>query len=336
MIRISAWAAMEKGGCLKKFTYERELTSKEILVDIKYCSLMRGDLRFIDNYWGDSIFPLVPGLEIIGIVKETGSDVKNIKIGDFVGVGYQVGSCFKCEYCLSGKEQFCPSQKLIPASDYGGLADFIIVDHRFAFIMPKNLRAPSSVPLLCAGLTCYSAIKKAGVRQKMNVGVVGIGNLGHLAVQFLNKMECSVTAFSHSKQKEKPLKMLGAEKFVQTDDEAELVRLERKYDFIISTSSASLNWELYLRALKPEGTLCFVGLPPDKISFKAELLADYAQRKIMGSYVGSRKDMADMLAFASKYNIHAFVEEFPMKGVNMAIEKMRKNEILFSAVIVNC
>jgi uncharacterized zinc-type alcohol dehydrogenase-like protein len=218
-------------------------------------------------------------------------------------------------------------------NDFGGFDDQIIVDYRFVFKMPKNLQSPSSTPLLCAGLTPFAAIKKAEVKKGMNVGVVGIGSLGHLAVQFLAKMGCHVTAFTHSKQKENILKKLGAEKVINSTDENELKTIGRKYDFILSTSAESVNWELYIKALKPEGTLCFVGLPSEKVNFKAELLADYAQRKIMGNYVGSRKDMEDMLEFASTHNIQAMVETYPMNKVNEAIEKMKNGKIPFSCVL---
>jgi len=334
-MKISGWAAKTKGSLLERFTYERNLSPHELLVDIKFCSLTRGDVRFIDNYWGDIIYPFIPGLEIIGEVKEKGKDVLSIKIGDVVGVGYQVGSCFKCYYCLAGKEQFCLSQKLIPVNEYGGIADSIIVDCRFAFKLPKNLRTPASTPLLCAGLTPFAAIKKAEVKKGMNVAVIGIGSLGHLALQFLNKMDCKVTVFSHSKSKNNLLKKLGANTIISSKNDDDIKKFERKFDFIISTSSASLNWELFIKALKPEGIFCFVGLPPDKVSFKAELLADYAQKKIMGNYIGSRKDMKDMLDFASKHNIQAVVETFPMNQVNQAIEKMKNNIPLFSVVLIN-
>ena len=334
MITISAWAAKEKGGLLKKFTYQSEIRPLETLVKVKYCSLTRGDIRFIDNFWGDIVYPVVPGLEIIGVVEETGSEVKNLKIGEYVGIGYQIGSCFKCEYCLSGKEQFCASQKVIPINGYGGLAEQIIVDYRFCFPLPKNLQTPEAAPLMCSGLTPFSAIRKAGVKRGMKTGVVGIGSLGHLTIQVLNKIGCDVTAFSHSKNKEVILNKLGVNKSSSSTDDKELSRFVRKFDFIISTSSASLNWDQYLKALKPNGTLCFVGLPPENISFKAELLADYAQKIILGSYIGSRKDMKDLLKFAAENEIKAVENIFPIKGINEAIEKMRNSEIPFSTVIV--
>ncbi|HEX7041968.1 MAG TPA: alcohol dehydrogenase catalytic domain-containing protein, partial [Patescibacteria group bacterium] len=159
-MKINAYASYVPKEELKSFTYERAPKENEIVVSINSCSITRGDIRFIDNYWNDTNYPMVPGLEIIGKVTEIGKDVKDIKIGDIVGIGYQVESCFTCEYCLAGKEQFCLNQKLIPVHGYGGLADTIIVDYRFAFKIPENLQSPDATPLLCSGLTPYAAIKK--------------------------------------------------------------------------------------------------------------------------------------------------------------------------------
>lgn len=332
-MKINGYAAYAPKEELKSFSYERTPNENEIVVSINSCSITRGDIRFIDNFWNDGNYPLVPGLEIIGKVAEIGKDVKEIRIGDVVGIGYQVGSCFTCEYCLAGKEQFCLKQQLIPVHGYGGLADAIVVDYRFAFKMPENLQTSDATPLLCAGLTPYAAIKKCEVQSGMNVGVIGIGSLGHFAIQFLNKMGCSVTAFSHTLDKSETLKNLGASNSILSTDDNHLQKLGRQYDFIISTSSGSLVWEKYIKMLKPEGKLCFVGLPPEPVSFKAELLADAAQRSIVGNYIGSRSDMKEMLEFASKHSIKAKTEVFPMERVNDAIVKMRKNEIPFSLVL---
>ena len=332
-MKINAFAACAPKEELKSFTYERTPKESEIVVSVQSCSLTRGDIRFIDNYWNDTKYPMIPGLEIIGKVTEIGNDVKDIMIGDIVGIGYQVASCMTCEYCLSGKEQFCLKQQLIPVHEYGGLADTFIVDHRFAFKMPENLQGADATPLLCSGLTPFAAIKKCKVQKDMNVGVVGVGSLGHLAIQFLSKMGCNVTAFSHALDKSETLKNLGASSIILSTDEQSLQKLERQFDFIISTSAGSLPWEKYIKMLRPEGTLCFVGLPPEPISFKAELLADFAQKSIVGNYIGSREDMKEMLEFASQHNIKATAEIFPMEKVNDATQKMRKNEISFSLVL---
>jgi uncharacterized zinc-type alcohol dehydrogenase-like protein len=332
-MKINAYAIKVPHMPLQKFVYEKDPRQNEIVISIKYCSVTRGDVRFIDNFWGDTNYPLVPGLEIIGTIEKTGRQVQGLTVGDIVGIGYQVSSCSLCEYCLTGKEQFCQQQKLIPINDYGGFADKIIVDYRFVYKMPEKLQSAVAAPLLCSGLTTYTAITKNGVKKGMNVGVIGIGSLGHLALQFLDKLECNVTAFSHTKDKQNILKKLGAKQVIISDDEKALQNCERTYDFILSTSSADLPWSKYIKILKPEGILCFVGLPPEPISFKAELLADYAQRSVVGNYIGSKKDMQAMLRFAEKHNIRALVDIFPMEQVNDVITKIRKNETHFSVVL---
>ncbi|MBI3576714.1 NAD(P)-dependent alcohol dehydrogenase [Candidatus Gottesmanbacteria bacterium] len=334
-MKINGFAAFGPRMKLEKFSYEKDIGENDVLVSVKYTTCTLGDTRFIDNFWGDTHYPLIPGAEIIGVIEETGKNVKSLRKGDAVGLGYQVGACFYCEYCLAGKEQFCQQQKLICLGEYGGFADSIIVDYRFVFKLSKNLVDPYVTPLMCSGLTVFSGIRKGSVRKGMKVGVIGVGNLGHLALQFLHKMGCSVTAFSHSEEKRDLMKKLGASETVDSISTSALHKIERQYDFLISTSSGPLDWSLYIKTLKPEGILCFVGLPPKEISFKAELLADYAQRSIIGNYVGSRKNMIDMLDFLSKNPVKAIGQVFNMEQVNDVVEKTRQNAISFSAILSN-
>lgn len=332
-MKINAWAVKAPKEKLEKFVYEKEIGPLDVLISIKYCSFTRGDVRFIDNFWEDTSYPLVPGSEIFGIVQEKGNKVKDLEIDDYVGVGYQMSSCFECEYCKNGKEQFCQKQKVLCVNGHGGLADYIISDNRFVFKIPSNLQTPSRVPLMCSGLTVFSAIKRAEAQTGMKVGVVGIGNLGHLAVQILNKMGCEVIAFSHSKEKEAVLRKLGVKHFVNSMDKKALEKEKGKYNLIFSTSSASLDWSAYIKALRPEGNLCIIGLPAEDISFPATLLADYAQRGVLGSYIGSRAEMSELLGFASKQDIKAITQVFPVSEIKKVVSKIRNKEIPFSAVV---
>jgi uncharacterized zinc-type alcohol dehydrogenase-like protein len=332
-ININAWAVKSPAGILEPFTYEQELRALDVLIAIKYCSLTRGDVGFIDNLWRDTTYPLVPGSEIFGTVKKTGESVRDLEVGDFVGVGYQITSCFTCRYCRQGKEQFCRRQKVVGVDGFGGLADHIVSDSRFVFKIPLNLQTSFHVPLMCSGLSIYAALKKAGVRRGMTVGLVGVGNLGHLALQVLDKMDCKVAVFSHSPHKEAKLRELGAENFVSSVDKKALKRESDKYDVILSACSAPLDWELYLKALTPEGTICFVGLPPKNISFPAAVLADHAQRRIQGSYIGSRSEMKEWLDFASKHEIKALAEIYPLSEANAVISMIRNGQIPFSVVL---
>lgn len=332
-MKIKAWAAKKPKADLEEFYYERTVGPLDVLIQVEYCSFTRGDVCFIDNFWNDTSYPFVPSSEAFGVIKRIGDKVKDFEVGDFVGIGYQVSSCFECGHCQVGKEQFCQKQKVLGVNGYGALAEHIIFDSRFVYKIPKKLQEPSYVPLMCSGLTVFSAIKKSKIRPKMKVGVVGIGNLGHLAIQILNKLGCEVTAFSHSKRKEKDLRKLGARLFIDSTDKKQLEKEEGKYDFILSTSPGSLDWPLYIKALKPEGALCFVGLPEEKISFPVVLLADYAQRNILGSYIGSREEMRELLSFAEKNNIQAIAQVFSVQEIQKVVVKIRRKEIPFSTVI---
>ena len=208
-MRIKAYAITEEGGTAEPFLYDRTLGSRDVLVRITHCSLARGDIQYIDNDWGDARYPLVPGHEIIGIVEAAGSEVADLRTGDRVGIGYQQEACFDCSFCRQGLEQLCPSQKVIAVDCYGGLAEQIVVDGRFAFRLPPQLDSAPSTPLLSSGLTVYAGILRAGLAAGSRVAVLGAGGLGHLAIQFLHKMGHSVTAFSHSPAKRELIERMG-------------------------------------------------------------------------------------------------------------------------------
>ena len=208
-MHIRAYAIREKGGPAEPFLYERALGSRDVLVRITHCSLARGDIQYVDDDWGDARYPLVPGHEIVGIIEEAGSEVADLQTGDRVGVGYQQGACFECSYCRQGLEQLCPSQKVIAVDCYGGWAEHIVVDGRFAFRLPPQLDSAPSAPLLSSGLTVYAGILRGGLVAGSRVAVLGPGGLGHLAIQFLHKMGHSVTAFSHSPAKRELIERLG-------------------------------------------------------------------------------------------------------------------------------
>ena len=200
-MKIKAYAIKKRGGKAERFTYERRVGKNDVLVRITHCSIATGDIQFINDDWGDAKFPLVLGHEIIGIIEETGSEVVDLKNGDRVGIGYQQEACFECQFCKEGNEQFCPKQKVIAVDCYGGLAEHIVLDGRFAFKLPPKLDSAKSVPLLSSGLTVYSGMIKAKMPNNSIVAVLGIGGLGSLAIQFLHKLGHQVSALSHSPEK---------------------------------------------------------------------------------------------------------------------------------------
>ena len=332
-MKINAWAAKGPKQKLMPYTYEKKVGENDLLIKIQYCSLLKADAFFIDNVWGDSKYPLIPSSEIFGVVIQKGIHVEDIQIDDYIGVGYQVYSCLKCEYCLQGTEQFCKKQRLIEVHENGGLGEYIIVNANFVYKIPVKLQKPEYVSLMGYGLTAYSAIKHSNLTQGMNVGIIGVGNLGHLAVQILSKLGLNVTAFSHSPEKIGRLKKLGVSNFVNPLDASLLEANKEKYDFLLVTTYHSYDWSQFIKLLKPEGILHFIGLPNENVSFPAVLLADYARRKVTGSYIGSRQDMQELLNFANHNDIKSIAQVYSVEDSNKIISLLRENNIFFNAVI---
>lgn len=333
-MNIKAYAIKHPGGKAEPFTYERKLGKNNVLVRITHCSIAGGDIQMINDDWGDTKFPFVPGHEIVGIIEETGSEVIDLKNGERVGVGYQLEACFECQFCREGNEQFCTKQKVIGVDRFGGLAEHIVVDERFAFKLPPELDSAKSAPLLSSGLTVYSGVVRAKLQNNSIVAVLGVGGLGHLAIQFLHKMEHKISALSHSPKKKKVINRLGAE-YVDSSNPNSLADLDRKFDFIISTLNVDFDPDLYLKMLKPQGKLCLLSQSPNKLSMSAGLLYDYAQRTIYGNYTGSRKEMMDMLAFSAKHNIESIVDVVPFSKMNEAIEMVKTGKVSMRLVLEN-
>ena len=333
-MKITAYAVKHPGGKAEPFFYERKVGKNDVLVNISHCAVGTGDVQMMNNDWGDATFPLVPGHEIIGTIEQTGSEVAGLKKGDRVGVGYQLAACFQCEFCNEGNEQFCPKQKVIGVDFYGGLAKNIIVDGRFAFKIPQKLDSAASAPLMSSGLTVYSAIARANLSKNSKTAVLGIGGLGHLAIQFLRKQGHDVLAFSRSSTKEQMITSLGG-KFVDTSNPDVHKHFTKKLDFILSTLNVEFDLNAYLKMLKPRGKLCLVAQPLNKISLNAGLLYDYAQRSIYGNYTGSREDMKDMLAFSAKHNVESIVAVMPFSKMNEAIERVRSGKVPMRLILEN-
>ncbi len=333
-MKIKAYAIKKKGGKAESFSYERTLQKNDVLVRITHCGIATGDIQFIVDDWGDTRFPLVPGHEIIGTIEETGEEVAGLIKGDRVGIGYQQEACFECEFCKEGNEQFCAKQKVIAVDCYGGLAEYIVVDGRFAFKLSPKLDSAKSIPLLSSGLTVYSAIISARLQNNSIVAVLGVGGLGQLAIQFLHKMGHAVFAFSRSPEKKEMIDQAGAE-YVDSSDITSLARHNRNYDFILSTLIVDFDLDTYLRMLKPQGKFCLVASPLKKLSISVGILYEYAQRTIYGNYVGGRKDMIDMLAFSEKHTIESNVEVMPFAKMNEAIEMVRGGRVRRRLVLEN-
>jgi D-arabinose 1-dehydrogenase-like Zn-dependent alcohol dehydrogenase len=331
-MRIQAYAITKKGGQAEPFSYDRQVGHNDVVVKITHCGIAKGDVQSIDNDWGDTTYPLVPGHEIIGLIEDTGSSVAGLKNGDRVGVGYQQAACFQCHWCKTGEEQLCPTQKVIAVHCYGGLASHIVVDSRFAFQLPPRLDSAKSAPLLSSGLTVYSAIIRARLPDTSVVAVLGVGGLGHLAIQFLQKMGHKVFAFSHSHAKREMIARLGAT-YVDSSHLDSVTAHKRQFDLILSTLNVRFDLDAYLGLLKPQGRMCLVASPLKKLSLSAGLLYDFAQRTIYGNYIGSRADMMATLAFAARHKIKGSVDVMPFSQVNEAIEMVRGGTVAMRVVL---
>jgi D-arabinose 1-dehydrogenase-like Zn-dependent alcohol dehydrogenase len=330
-VSINAYAIREKGGTAEPFSYEATVGPRDVLVRITHCSVARGDVQYIDDDWGDARFPLVPGHEIVGIVEEAGSEVTELRRGDRVGIGYQLEACFECAYCANGVEQLCPKQKVVSVDRYGGWADHIVVDGRFAFPLPPRLDSARSAPLLSSGLTVYTGIRRARLPDGARVAVVGAGGLGHLAIQYLHRMGHAVTAFSHSPRKRALIERLGGA-FADSSDTNHMTSLHGTFDFVLSTLNVPFDLDAYVRLLQPQGQLCLVAAPLKALSLSGGLLNN-SQRTVYGNYIGSRADTSDMLAFAAEHGVEAIVDVMPFDRVNEAIERVRRRDVAMGLVL---
>lgn len=332
---VHAFAAHEPGGRLEPFEYEPEpLQPREVGIDVLCCGLCHSDLHMLDNDWNMTRYPFVPGHEVVGIVREVGSGVRYVSPGQRVGLGWQSGSCAVCRWCRSSQEQLCPEAQGTCVQRHGGFADYVRSDSRFAIPLPDELETETTGPLLCGGVTVFSPLVNYDVLPTMKVGVIGVGGLGHLALQFTAAFGCEVWAFSSSPEKEEEAYDLGADHFVSSRDEDSLALLGGALDFILSTVFVNLDWGMYLNILRPNGTLCVVASPAEDMSIPAFPLI-VGQRRIVGSVIGSPFMQRTMLEFAARHGIEPEVELMPMTAINEAFDKLRRNEARYRIVLKN-
>ncbi len=331
---IQAWAAMKPKGKLEPFSYEEgPLGPQEIEIEVTHCGICHSDVHLVDNNWGTDRYPLVPGHEVIGKVKAMGSAVTGIEKGMRVGVGWQCGSCMRCEWCVSGEENLCDASQATAAGHFGGFADRMRCDHRFAFAIPAKLKPENAAPLLCGGVTVYSPLRRLARGPNTRVGVIGIGGLGHLALQFARDMGFEVTAFSTSKDKEPEARAFGAKRFVSTSEPGALRACTGQFDLILNTVHHTLDWAAYLDALRPNGRLVILGSPREDLKFPGGSLLG-GQKGVVGSVIGSRAMIREMLEFAARHGIKAKTESFPMSQASEALDHVRRNKARYRAVLV--
>ena len=335
MAIIQGLAVHAAGAELLPFHYDPgKLGSQEVEIAISHCGICHSDLHLISNDWGISQYPFIPGHEVIGTLAAVGAEVRGLETGQRVGLGWQSNSCGRCEWCMRGIENLCPESEGTCVHRNGGYADRVRANSRFVVPVPESLPSEQAAPLLCGGITVYNPMRIHGVNPSSRVGVVGIGGLGHLAIQFARVFGAQVTAFSTSLGKEAEARSLGAHHFVNSRESKAMKEVAGSLDFILAAANADHDWGTYIQALRPTGTLCFVGVPPSPVTVQAfPLIA--GQRAISGSPIGSPFRLREMLDVAGRHDVKAMTELFPMAKANEAIEKVKKSKVRYRAVLAN-
>jgi uncharacterized zinc-type alcohol dehydrogenase-like protein len=332
-VTIHAYAAHEMKGPLRPFSYEpAALGPNDVEIAITHCGICHSDVHLVDGDWGIGTYPMVPGHEIIGSVTAVGGEVRHLRRTDRVGVGWQRGACLSCEQCGSGEENLCPANQATCVGHHGGFADRIRLDARFAFPVPDVLSSESAAPLLCGGITVYSPLRRLA-RPSMRVGVVGIGGLGHLGLQFARAMGCEVTALSSSPDKEAEAMGFGAHRFLAISDPKALASAAGTLDLILSTVYLPSDWSGLLNALRRNGTLCLVGAPAEPLSVPPFLLV-IGQKSVTGSAIGGRPAIREMLAFAARHGVGARAQVRPLAEADAAFDEVRRGRARYRMVLV--
>ncbi len=332
-MKINAHAVLEQGGQLSKYTYEMpEVGDEEVDIKIHYCGLCHSDLSMMNNDWGMTQYPIVPGHEIVGEVVKLGKYTKGLKVGDLVGVGWNADSCSHCNECMEGSQHLCSSLQGTIVGRQGGFADYVRAHWSWAIPLPKGIDLKKAGPLLCGGITVFSPILLAGVLPTHKVGVIGIGGLGHLALKFLNKWGCEVVAFSSNPDKTDAILEMGATKVINSTKPEELESIAGTLNFIINTTNVSLDWNSYLQTLAPKGTFHTVGAVLEPMDIPAfSLIA--GEKAVSGSPTGSPVTMKTMLDFCVRHDIYPIVEEFEMDNVKEAISHLEEGKARYRVVL---
>lgn len=331
---VLGYAAKAVGQPLEPIEYPPpELGDHDVRVSVAHCGLCHTDIQAVDNYYGITKYPFVPGHEIVGYVSAAGPAVSGLKQGDRVGIGWQGRSCMKCEWCLKGEEQLC--MDIVPSGvwdPYGGFSTSVVADGRFAYPLPPAMPSQVAAVLMCAGVSVYSALRDCAAQRSHNIAVVGVGGLGHLAIQFAHALGCEVTAISSSPGKKDETLAFGADHFIDSNDPDSLRRAEFAFDALLCTASGGVKWEALLMALKKRGRFVLVGFPDVALN-STDLVAH--ELSITGSFFGNRATMREMLDFAQRHGISPEVEVMPISQVNEAFQRLKENKARYRIVLVN-
>ncbi|WP_224370615.1 NAD(P)-dependent alcohol dehydrogenase [Hyalangium versicolor] len=342
MLKTSTYAAPAAGKPLVPFTIDRrDPGPKDVLFDVLYAGVCHSDIHQARDEWGGASFPMVPGHEIVGRVKQVGSQVTKFKVGDLAAVGCLVDSCGDCGTCRQHLEMFCEKGAAFTYNStemdrktptYGGYSTQLVVTEHFALKVPEGLDPAGTAPLLCAGITTYSPLRQYNCKKGDRVGVVGLGGLGHMAVKFAAAMGAEVTMLSTSPSKEADARRLGAQGFALTKDDATFRKLANRFDLIINTISAQHDYNKYLGMVRPLGTMVLVGAPPEPTPVGAFALIN-GNKRLAGSNIGGIAETQEMLDFCAKHKIVSDIEIIPIQKINEAYERMMRNDVRYRFVI---
>jgi uncharacterized zinc-type alcohol dehydrogenase-like protein len=330
---INAFAIMEAKGQLEQFQYDPgPIGSTEVEIDVEYCGICHSDISMIDNDWGRSSYPLVPGHEVIGKVAMVGSNVTTLKPGDVVGLGWHSDYCMTCGTCMAGDHNLCLSVQPTIVGRHGGFADKVRASAASVVRLPSGIDKASAGPLFCAGVTVFNPLVQFDIQPTDKVAVIGIGGLGHLALKFLHAWGCEVTAFTSSEGKRQEALDMGANHTIDSKNPEALEKYINSFDLIISTVDVKLNWSGYLNTLKPKGRLHFVGIPLQPLDIGVISLLR-GQKTVSASPVGSPATIAKMLDFAAFHGITPEVEEYCISQINDAVERLRSGAARYRVVV---
>ncbi len=330
---IRAYAAFAAGGELQPFDYDPgELTQNEVEIDVVFCGICHSDLSMVDNEWGISQYPLVPGHEVVGTIAARGENVTNLEVGDTVGLGWHAGYCMTCSNCMQGDHNMCTTAEGTIVGHHGGFADKVRAQAASVIKLPEGIDLDSAGPLFCGGITVFNPLIQFGIRPTDSVAVIGIGGLGHMALQFLNAWGCQVTAFTSSEAKTKEAMELGAHRVINSRDPEALEGAAGQFDLVLSTVNAKMDWNKYIGTLKTRGRLHLVGatLEPLDLHLFPMLMG---QRSVSASPVGAPANIARMLEFAVRHNIKPIIEKFRFDQVNDALAHLRSGRARYRIVL---
>jgi alcohol dehydrogenase (NADP+) len=342
MLIAKAYAATSARAPLTPFQVaRREVGDRDVLLEIAFCGICHSDIHQVKNEWGESTYPMVPGHEIVGRVARVGSSVERFREGDLAAVGCMVDSCRTCHSCRRDLEQFCERGAAFTYNStemdrrtptYGGYSSHVVVDERFTLRVPTGLDPAGAAPLLCAGITTYSPLRRWKAKRGERVGVVGLGGLGHMAVKLAASMGAEVTMLSTSRAKRADARRLGAHDFALTSEPATFERLSSRFDLILDTVSAPHDLDAYLRLLKVDGTMVLVGVPPERVPLHAFSLIG-GRRALAGSLIGGIAETQEMLDYCAEHRIVSDVEVIPAREIGEAYERTIRGDVRYRFVI---